>query len=261
MSFIFVCLVALVASALTLFSGFGLGTLLLPAFALVFPVEIAVAATAVVHLSNNLFKLLLVGRHADRWTVLALGIPAIPAAAVGAWLLLRLSDVRALAHYTLAGREAEITVVKLSIAVLIAIFAVVELSPVTRRFGFAPRWLPAGGVVMGFFGGLSGHQGALRSVFLLRQGLSKQAFIGTGVVCAVLVDLVRLAVYGRSMPLLLSGPEAVAQAPLVVAATLAALAGAWFGARMLGRITLGFVRKLVGAMLVMLALALATGLI
>ena len=30
---------------------------------------------------------------------------------------------------------------------------------------------------------------------------------------------------------------------------------------MLGRITLGFVRKLVGAMLVMLALALATGLI
>ncbi len=56
-----VCLVALLASGLTLFSGFGLGTLLLPAFALFFPVEIAVAATAIVHLINNLFKLLLVG--------------------------------------------------------------------------------------------------------------------------------------------------------------------------------------------------------
>jgi len=60
--------VALFVSALTLFSGFGLGTLLMPAFALFLPVPVAVAATAVVHLANNLFKLVLVGRKAD-WTV------------------------------------------------------------------------------------------------------------------------------------------------------------------------------------------------
>ena len=38
--------VALVASLLTLISGFGLGTLLLPVFALFFPLELAVALTA-----------------------------------------------------------------------------------------------------------------------------------------------------------------------------------------------------------------------
>ena len=42
MSYVLVCLVALVASTLTLFSGFGLGTLLLPAFALVLPVVLTV---------------------------------------------------------------------------------------------------------------------------------------------------------------------------------------------------------------------------
>ena len=63
--YVVVCLVALLGSGLTLFSGFGLGTLLLPVFALFFPVEVAIAATAVVHFLNNLFKLSLLGRNAD----------------------------------------------------------------------------------------------------------------------------------------------------------------------------------------------------
>jgi len=40
MSYLVVCGVAVVAAGLTLFSGFGLGTLLLPAFALFFPLEV-----------------------------------------------------------------------------------------------------------------------------------------------------------------------------------------------------------------------------
>ena len=40
-----VALTAAFAAFLTLYSGFGLGTLLLPVFALFFPVEVAVAAT------------------------------------------------------------------------------------------------------------------------------------------------------------------------------------------------------------------------
>jgi len=69
--------VALFVSALTLFSGFGLGALLMPAFALFLPtVPVAVAATAVVHLANNLFKLALVGRKADGTAVVRFALPA-----------------------------------------------------------------------------------------------------------------------------------------------------------------------------------------
>lgn len=65
MDYALIAATAFVASGLTLFSGFGLGTVLLPAFALFLPVPAAIAATAVVHLLNNLFKGGLVGRNAD----------------------------------------------------------------------------------------------------------------------------------------------------------------------------------------------------
>jgi uncharacterized membrane protein YfcA len=63
-----ITLVALGASLLTFFSGFGLGTILTPFMAIFFPVETAIALTGIVHLLNNLFKFVLVRRHVD-WPV------------------------------------------------------------------------------------------------------------------------------------------------------------------------------------------------
>ena len=80
MTFLVICVVAFLASGLTFFSGFGLGTLLLPAFAVFVPVEQAVAMTAVVHFLNGLFKLCLVGRHANQGIVFRFGFPAIAGA-------------------------------------------------------------------------------------------------------------------------------------------------------------------------------------
>lgn len=57
MELIILCLAALIASLLTFFSGFGLGTILTPVFAIFFPLEIVVALTGVVHFLNNIFKL------------------------------------------------------------------------------------------------------------------------------------------------------------------------------------------------------------
>jgi len=82
MDYIVACLVALLVSALTLFSGFGLGTVLMPAFALFFPVPVAIAATAVVHLANNLFKVSLVGRKANWLVVVKFALPGAAAAIV-----------------------------------------------------------------------------------------------------------------------------------------------------------------------------------
>tara|TARA_B100000900_G_scaffold369391_1_gene347198 strand:- start:111 stop:335 length:225 start_codon:yes stop_codon:yes gene_type:complete len=53
---ILVGLVSLFASFLTFFSGFELGTLLLPVFAIFFPTKIAITLTAIVHFFNNIFK-------------------------------------------------------------------------------------------------------------------------------------------------------------------------------------------------------------
>jgi uncharacterized membrane protein YfcA len=77
MELIYIPLVALLGSLLTFFSGFGLGTLLTPVFLLFFPVELAIALTAIVHFLNNIFKLVLVGKHIDWPIALRFGLPAI----------------------------------------------------------------------------------------------------------------------------------------------------------------------------------------
>ncbi len=70
MDHLIIAVVTFGVSGLTVFSGFGLGTLLFPVFAIFFPVEVAVAATAVVHGANNVLKASIFGKDAD-WPVVA----------------------------------------------------------------------------------------------------------------------------------------------------------------------------------------------
>src|SRR3972149_9319644 len=105
MIYLVVCGTALLVSALTLFSGFGLGTLLMPVFALFFPVEVAVASTAIVHLCNNLFKVALVGRNADWGVFVRFALPAALAGIVGALLLTYVTGLAPLGRYSLGERE------------------------------------------------------------------------------------------------------------------------------------------------------------
>jgi len=264
MEFAVVCTATLVVAALTLFSGFGLGTVLMPAFALFFPVPVAVGATAVVHLANNLFKAVLVGRNADRHIVLRFALPAGLAAVAGGLLLELMSGAAPLTRYALGDRVHEITPVKLVIAVLIVGFALLELAPRFDRLSFSPKYIPLGGVLSGFFGGLSGHQGALRTAFLIRSGLGKEAFIGTTVVSAVVVDIMRLAVYGTTF--LGGSPHSIfgtgqSAWPLVAAGTAAAFLGSFIGTRLVRKVTMRTIRVLVGIMLLLLGIALGAGLI
>ena len=257
MSYLVICVVAFLASGLTFFSGFGLGTLLLPAFALFFPIELAVSLTAVVHFLNGLFKLALIGRQAAWSVVLWFGLPAIAAAFVGAWLLARLSDVPPVFSYSAFGTQLHVTPVKLVVGSALLLFASLELSDRFRQLSFSPRYLPIGGLLSGFFGGLSGTQGALRSAFLVRAGLSKEAFIGTGVVIATLIDVSRLTVYSSAIV----RESARFDYSLLAAAVIAAALGAVLGNRYLKKITMPAVQRIVAVLLFVVAVGLVSGLL
>lgn len=255
MTYLVICTVAFVASGLTFFSGFGLGTLLLPAFAFFFPIDQAVALTAVVHFLNGLFKLALVGRYADRATVLRFGLPAIAAALFGAWVLLWLAGVKPVYSYAAFGRELHMTAVNLIIGLLLLAFALIEVVPRLRHMSFGPAYMPLGGLLSGFFGGLSGMQGALRSAFLARAGLSKEAFVASGVVIGCLIDFSRLGVYSTSI----ADVGTQLDYALLAAAVLAAFAGAALGNRYLKKLTLAGIQRIVAAMLFLVAAGLMTG--
>lgn len=257
MDYLVVCTVALAASGLTLISGFGLGTLLLPAFLLFFPADQAVAMTGIVHFLNTLFKLLLVGRQADRGVVLRFGIPAVLAALGGATVLVYTSGLTPLLRYELGGGVHEILPVKVVMGLVIAAFAVMELFPAGGTAHLDRKLLPLGGLLSGFFGGLSGHQGALRSAFLLRAGLTREAFIGTGVVTACLVDITRLSVYAAHARAVGFGEHL----PLMLAAVLAAFTGAFVGKRLAHKMTMRSVQIVVSVLLLLVASGIGSGLI
>lgn len=260
MEYFVVCLVALIASGLTFFSGFGLGTVLMPALAIFFPVPVAIGATAIVHLANNLFKLLLIGRSANKSIVVRLGIPAVAAALLGASLLTYVSSIPVIASYRIGGHVHEITIIKLVIGSLIVFFSCLELMPAFAKISIDQKYMVVGGMLSGFFGGLSGNQGALRSMFLIKTGLKKEEFIGTNVVLAVMVDVGRLVVYGAG---LYSDHWTVLTdvGGLVLAAAISAFVGAFFGKEVLKKVTLGAVQIATGMMLVLLGIALSIGLV
>jgi uncharacterized membrane protein YfcA len=235
----------------------------MPVFAIFFPIEVAIAATAVVHLANNLFKLGLLVRHADWGVVARFAMPGALMAVVGALILTSLSDLPVLATYAIGNQSFEVMTIKVVIGVLIAVFALLELVPsLEARIQFSRKYLILGGGLSGFFGGLSGFQGALRSAVLIRCGLEKEVFIATGVVCAVVVDFFRLATYGVAFFSRHFGMVVQAGgAGLVGTTTLAAFVGALVGARLMKKVKMVTVQWIVGVMLVFLAIGLSAGLI
>jgi uncharacterized membrane protein YfcA len=261
MEFLIISIVALVVSTLTLFSGFGLGTILMPAFALFFPVQVAIAATAIVHLVNNIFKVFLVGRNADWGVVLRFGIAAVLAAVLGAWLLGRISGIDPIVSYHIGDRVFELTPVKLAIGFLIIGFAMFDLVPGLQKLAFDKKYLPIGGVLSGFFGGLSGNQGAMRSAFLIKSGLDAQAFVGTNVVIALMVDVTRLLVYGVTFYTVsfseINGDIWI----LVVLGIVFAFIGSFFGARLIKKVTLRSIQYIVGILLIIVGIGLCSGII
>jgi uncharacterized membrane protein YfcA len=238
-SLLLLFLAALGASLLKFYTGFGLGTLLLPVYALFVSLPEAVALTAAVHLAGNLAKAFALYRSADREILRRFGLTALIGAALGA---LSLSHIDAAWLPQVLG-------------VLIIGLGLFELWPGFQSFGVPPRWMPLGGFISGYLGGLSGHQGAPRSAFLLRAGIEPTAFLATGALIACGVDLVRLGFYGTG----LRGWDWQAHRELLIAGGAGALLGVVLGLRWIKSVTLPGLRLAVGWAMVALGAAMCAG--
>ena len=109
----------------------------------------------------------------------------------------------------------------------------------------------------GFFGGLSGLQGAIRSAFLVKGGLSKEVYLGTAVVIMCFVDITRLSVYVTRF----SSAKLLINLALTISATITAIAGAFIVDKLLKKVTLSFIQKRVAYMLIIMSMTLGLGLI
>ena len=255
MEILLICLVAFSVSILTFFSGFGLGTILTPFLAIYFPIDLAIALTGVVHFFNNIFKIILVGKKAHWPTFLKFGIPAILCAFLGAQVLHHIDENQILFSYKMMGNNYDVTTLKFVISLLLIVFALMDLIPKVKNLNFHKKYLPLGGALSGFFGGLSGHQGALRSAFLIKAGLDKSAYIGTAVAVSTLVDFTRISVYSQRFIENGLGDNLT----LVICASASAIIGAFIGLKLLKKVTLDFIQTLVAFLLIGISIALGAG--
>ncbi|MCB0732793.1 MAG: TSUP family transporter, partial [Ignavibacteriae bacterium] len=164
--------------------------------------------------------------------------------------------------FELWGNLFEISPVKLAIGILMIIFALVELIPFLKKINFSNKMIPIGGLLSGFFGGISGHQGALRTAFLVHAGLEKKSFIGTMVLSAIVIDVVRLTVYGLTFLKFNSQMfQTDGLSTLLIAGIISAFVGSSIGKYLLEKVTFNTIHIIVGIMLMLLGFSIALGLI
>lgn len=253
MDYFFIAITAFLASLVTFYSGFGLATILMPIFAVFFPLPIAIGLAAVIHLLNSLLRTELLWKAIDWNIALRFGIPSLIAVVPGAWVLQELSKVAPIKTYTIFTIPAQISILHLCIGVLLIFFATMESLPTQIKF----KNLVIGGLFSGFFGGLSGHQGAIRSAFLINTGMGKEAFIGTNAIIGAVVDTTRLVIYSFSFGALLIHVNQY----LLMTAFGGALAGIFLGMILLKKVTIGFIQKLMIGLLYFLGFLLILGVI
>ena len=256
MEVLIISIVAFLAALLTFFSGFGLGTILTPVMLIFFPPEIAISLTGIVHFCNNIFKLTIIGSQFNKEVLIKFGIPAVIFAFAGSYALFFISNDTLFTHHLFV-KKTDVSYVQFFIAIILIFFALIDLIPFFKKLKFNKSILPIGGILSGFFGGLTGNQGALRSAFLIKMNLEKSVFIATTVVISFFVDLTRISVYISKI----KDFEISNYLILGLAAIVSAIAGSFIGFKSLKKITLNFIRNLVAIMILLIAFLLLLGIL
>lgn len=216
---------------------------------------LAVACVAPVHLFHNAGKLLLLRRHVDHAVLLGFGVPALVAAGIGAWGLTGLTNLPGLGSWSWYGKTFEVCPLKLVVGLSLAVFSLGELRGGGGGIRTVPLWI--GGLASGLLGGLTGHQGAIRTAFFLGKNLPKETLIATGAAVACAVDLTRLAIYGQTLSIL----GGFTPWPVIVAGITGAAAGLALGHFGLRKISATSFRRLVGSVLFGFGVLFALGMI
>lgn len=212
------------AAALTVPAGFGLSTMLTPIVLLMMGPHEAVAVVAVVHAAHNAGKFIALRDSVDFSAFRRYGVWLVFGSIAGALLQNRVQQEPLLAL----------------IGAFLIILPILTLSESWTGYRIPEANDRLGGLGSGFMGGLSGHQGALRAMFLTRRLPDKMSYAATASVLALCVDLSRVPVY------ILSRPEEIYQhLQLTAVLVISALIGVRAGKKWLVSLKSAWVNKMV----------------
>jgi hypothetical protein len=228
-----VAIVALVAGGIAAIAGFGIGSLLTPLLALRFGTKLAVAIVSVPHFVATAVRFATLWRQVDRRVLIEFGIMSAVGGLIGALLNARVSS-------------PALTIV---FALLLIFAGSSTLFGFDKRirFGRTGAWIA--GQLSGFFGGLVGNQGGIRSAALLGFDVSKESFVATATAIALMVDGARMPVYIVTQH---SGMSAAWRE--MVFAIVGVVAGTIWGGRLLRGIPEIAFRRIVAILILLLGI-------
>jgi uncharacterized membrane protein YfcA len=119
------------------------------------------------------------------------------------------------------------------------IFALLEFTSFLENRKIGKSWIPFGGFVSGFFGGFSGHQGAIRSAFLSNTALTKFEFVATSALLGVIIDLTRISTYSQQL-------DSEIPIELVVTGATTAILGSILGNQLLKKTEMRCIKWVIG---------------
>lgn len=226
-----VAVVGAIAGAVAAIAGFGIGSLLTPMLALHFPLRLSVAIVSIPHFAGTVVRFVRLRRHVDRRVFLHFGILSAAGGLAGALLSSRANNPP----------------LAIVFGCLLLLAGLTGLFGITERFRFGRRTAWIAGALSGFFGGLVGNQGGIRSAGLLGFDIRRDALVATATAVALIVDGARMPVYLATQlrPILDAWP-------LIAVATAAVLAGTLLGVPLLRRIPEALFRRILSLLIVAL---------
>ena len=212
MLIIFSMVITLIAAALTVPAGFGLATMLTPVVLLWLPPHEAIAVVAIIHGAHNAWKLKVLRSNINLDAVKRYGWALILGAIIGSLLQSRIPSNPLL----------------LVVGIALIILPLLSVTEKWTKLRLGETEDRIGGFGSGFFGGLTGHQGALRALFLQKRLPDKMAYAATASVLALVVDLTRIPIY-----IFFEGRGILDEYILILALVFAAIMGVQLGKKWL----------------------------
>jgi uncharacterized membrane protein YfcA len=228
-----VLLAAALAGGIASITGFSIGSLLTPLFAVRLEFKLAVAAVSIPHLLGTAVRFVTLRQHVDRRVLLSFGLTSAAGGLAGALL------------HTFV----ESPVLTGVFGALLVFAGVTGLVGIAERMRFRGPTAWIAGAVSGLLGGMVGNQGGIRSAALLGFDVPKHAFVATATAIGLIVDGARTPIY-----LLAQGRDILAAWPFVLAASIGVVVGTFAGHYVLGRLPEWFFRRFVSAIILALGI-------
>ena len=204
--------ITLIAAALTVPAGFGLATMLTPVVLLWLPPHEAIAVVAIIHGAHNAWKLKVLRSSINNYAVKRYGWALILGAIIGSLLQSKIPSNPLL----------------LVVGIALIILPLLSVTEKWTKLRLGETEDRIGGFGSGFFGGLTGHQGALRALFLQKRLPDKMAYAATASILALVVDLTRIPIY-----IYFEGRGIMDEYILIIALVFASIMGVQLGKKWL----------------------------